>query len=249
MFLLLRTHRRRVREDQVLEDARVRLLALEHPVLRAVDLREGLAEHSLATAEHHRARRVARVGGCLGAVLAEERAARVLREVQDAPEDGSVLAAALRACRDLADSARGASARRSGARPRGSASGRTACTGSGAGSRARGRGPRGPCARRSATGTSRRSRWGEHGLVPRAGKERDARARSSPGSSRWGSRGCASRAARRTRRSHDPRRAARWSASCRGRGRATPGSAAPSRCARSGPSGGGERGSRGARRA
>ena len=81
----------------MLEDARVRLLALEHAVLRAVDLRERLAEDLDDREEHHRARRVARIGGGLRAVLAEERAARVLGEVlEDATEHRAMLAAALR---------------------------------------------------------------------------------------------------------------------------------------------------------
>ena len=160
--LLLLAHRRGIREDDMLQDARVRLFALEHAVLRAVDLRVGLAEDLDDREHHHRARRVARIGGRLRAVVTQVAAARVLGHVlEDATEDGAMLAAAVRAGRDLTDLLREVPALVGlGDRPRGSASGPRACTGSDAASRARDRAPRDPCARRSATGTSRRSRWG-----------------------------------------------------------------------------------------
>src|SRR5690606_35111208 len=75
------------------EDARVALLALIHPVLRAVDLRIRLAEDLDEREHHHRPRRVTRIGGRLRPVLTEPCAAGFLGDpLEDAPEDGAVLA-------------------------------------------------------------------------------------------------------------------------------------------------------------
>src|SRR5206468_2982151 len=78
------------------------LLALVHAVFCAVDLRVRLAEDLDEGEHHHRAWGVARIGGCLRAILTEERATGLLRNVlEDAPEHRAMLASLAR--RDLTD--------------------------------------------------------------------------------------------------------------------------------------------------